>query len=222
MTPKALTSLYDEVLSDVPGATPALALNAIRSALIEFCARSDAWVVTADPIDSVANTPNYQFEPENGTEVVSVLQAWYNGVEIFPKTSSQLEEELAKGQSTFVAGTPWTDQGGVPKYYLIDRPDEFTLAPYPIEAIAGAIKMRVSLKPTRAATVAEKYIIDKYYEVIAAGAKARLCAMHSKPWSDPNQAAYQTSKFNQGVTDASAVSAFSKRTPELVTAPSPI
>ena len=220
MNTKLFTTLYDEVLIDVPGVPADVALNAIRNTAIEFCDRTMCWVVDADPISSVAGQSIYQFEPENGSEVVGVIQAYYNGVRINPMTASQLDNEYSQPQSTFVAGEPWNEQIGVPRYYLIEQPEEFILVPIPSESVDSAIKMKVSLKPTRTSSGMERWVIDKYFDTLAHGAKARLCAMHKKPWTDSGQANFHTEKFEQGITAASAHS--SHKLPAMVCAASPI
>ena len=222
MTTKLFNTLFDEVLSELAGVPQPMAINSIRNAAIDFCERSKAWVIDADPISSVANQAIYEFEPDAGTEVTGVLQAYYNGLEILPKTSAQLESLVSVPGTTFIAGVPWQKQSGVPKYYNIERVDEFILVPYPIEAIALVIVMKIILKPTRTATGMEKWILDKYFMQIAAGAKARLCAMPSKPWSNPTLVSYYSGIFEQGVSAASLNSSWTQRLPPMNTEPSPI
>lgn len=212
MNTKLFTTLYDEVLIDVPGVPQNVALNAIRNAAIEFCDRTLCWVVDADPISSVAGQSIYQFEPENGSEVAGVIQAYYNSVRIDPMTADQLGNEYSRD--------PWNEQTGVPRYYLIEQPDEFVLVPIPDESVDSGIKMRVSLKPTRTASGMERWVIDKYFDTLAHGAKAMLCAMHKKPWTDPGQANFHTGRFERGIIAASAHS--SHKLPAMVCAASPI
>lgn len=212
MNTKLFTTLYDEVLIDVPGVPADVALNAIRNTAIEFCDRTMCWVVDADPISSVAGLSVYQFEPENGSEVAGVIQANYSGSRIYPMTASQLDDEYSQNL--------WSEQTGVPRYYLIEQPEEFILVPIPSESVDSAIKMKVSLKPTRTSSGMERWVIDKYFDTLAHGAKARLCAMHKKPWTDSGQANFHTEKFEQGITAASAHS--SHKLPAMVCAASPI
>lgn len=220
MTVKLFNTLFDEVLIDVPGVLQNVALNAIRNAAIEFCEHTRCWVVDAEPITSIANQAVYQFDPDSGTEIAGVIQAYYNGVRIDPMTAEQLDSECSQPQSTFVAGTPWSEQAGTPKYYHIERPDEFILVPYPDTGIAAAIKMKIALKPSRSASGMEKWLIDKHFEEIAHGAKGKLCAMQKKPWSDATKAVYHMREFNFGINKASAHS--SHKLPVMVVAPAPI
>lgn len=223
MTAKLFNTLYDEVLPELSGVPQPLALNAIRNAAIEFCERSRVWTEDAAAMDSVATQAVYNFvSPVTDTDVIGVMQAFYNGSEIFPKTSAQMAALLSDVGTTYVSAIPWKDQTGVPKYYLIERPDQFTLAPFPDESIVSAIKMKVILKPTRAATGMEQWIFDKYFMQIAAGTKARLCAMPGKPWSSPDLVSYYGSIFESGILAASVATSGTHRLPELVTSPSPI
>lgn len=220
MNVKPFTALYDEVLIDAPGVPQNVALHVIRNAAIEFCERSMCWVADADPIASVANQAAYQFEPENGAEVAGIVQAFYSGAKIAPMTANQLDSECSQPGSTFVAGVPWNEQSGVPKYYLVERPDEFILAPYPSEAIANAIKMKLALKPSRASSGMEKWVFDKHYETLAHGAKYKLFAMQKKPWSSADLASHHKREFDSGITAASAHA--SHKLPAMVSAISPI
>lgn len=222
MNAKPFNSLFDEVLVDVAGVPQPVALNAIRNAAIEFCEKSGVWVADADPLSSIANVAAYQFEPENSTEVVGVVQAWYNGVKITQVTAAHLDDELSSGSSQFLAGIPWADQKGVPEHYLIERPDEFILAPYPTEAIPGAIKMKVSLKPSRTATSMERWVLDKYFETLAHGAKGKLFAMPMKPWSNSGLSDYHKSEFDHGIASASFMTSNTQKLPAMVSDPSPI
>jgi len=222
MTTKLFNTLFDEVLSELASVPQPLALNAIRNAAIELCERSMIWTATAASINSVANQATYTPIPEANTEIIGVLQAWYNGLEIFPKTFAQLEDLLSDPGTTYIAGTPWTAQSGIPKYYTVERPDQIILAPYPLDAITAVIVLKVIQKPTRAATGMEQWIMDKYFMELAAGAKSHLCAMPGKPWSSPELVSYYGNKFEQGIVAASVKSSGTYKLPEMVTAPSPI
>lgn len=215
-------TLFDEVLTEVVGVPQPVALNAIRSAAIEFCERSGVWTETHAPINSVANQAKYVFVPAAGTEVCGIFQAWYSGLKIVHKTPAQLESLVATPGSTFVTGTPWTAQKGIPRYYTMDRPDEFILSPYPEQAVLAAITLKVILRPTRASTSMAKWVLDKYFETIAHGAKLRLFSMVQKPWSSPEHAGFNNLKFEKGITDASVLSSQTQVLPSMHTSPSPI
>lgn len=210
------TSLFNEVLAELPGVPQPLAVNAIRNSAIDFCEQSKVWVVDVDPMSSISNQANYEYEPDAGADVIGISQAWYNGVEILPRTSAQLQTELSS------YGVPWAKVSGIPSFYNSERADEFILAPYPIEAMESAIEMKVILRPSRTSIGMEKWILDKYFQHIAAGAKARLCAMPGKPWSSPDLVNFNINIFNVGTTGASLASSHTQVLPQITVSPSPI
>lgn len=197
MSIKTYEAWFDEVLSDVPGVTQAVAKNAIRNAAIEFCDRSRVWVVDHDPMPAVANQGVYPFEPPNGAVVAMVNTAWFNGQKLTPRTAKQLDSEFAD----------WTVRAGIPSRYLQENTDELILVPMPSEALANAIKAKVVLKPSRASTGIERWIFEKYLEEIAHGAKGKLYSMQKKPWSDPNLAAFHLGQFDEGISKTALAAA---------------
>lgn len=218
MTTAAFTTLYDEVLPDVPGVPQNVALNAIRNACIEFCERTCCWVVDATPMNSVGAQAAYSFVPPTDTEVAQIIQAWHNGNEIYWRTAAQLNAELSEyGSDT---GTPWVDQTGIPQYFTIERPDQFILVPFPETGVTNGIEMKYALKPTRTAAGMEAWIVSKYREELASGAKYKLFSMMKKPWSDVQLAAYHKSVFDLAICGAAAQSSHTK--PPMYTSISPI
>lgn len=203
------TNLYDEVLPDVPGVTPAVALNAIRNACIEFCSKSNIWVVDHDPIASIADEPVYQFEPPNGTVVSSVVVARFAGFELDPATQGELSEEYGD----------WQSKSGTPEYFIQENSEELILCPKPIAAVADALKMKVSLKPSRKSTGIEGWIVESYQEELAHGAKAKLFAMNKKPWSSAELAGFHLSAFEAAIAAAKMAAAKSLGRGKLRTKP---
>ena len=65
------TVKYEDLLPDiipmVPGCTDTLIENTIRNTVIELCEKSEVYQAELDPVDTVANTYEYDFEPPTGT-----------------------------------------------------------------------------------------------------------------------------------------------------------
>jgi hypothetical protein len=188
MTTVAYTAFYDEVLPEVPGCLQAVALNAIRNAAIEFCQKTLAYIYNHPAISAVAATATYAFVPTSGTVVAKVLQAFYNGIEITPKTPDELK--------AIYASSDWRNETGTPLYYTQDDETNIRLVPFPSASLASALKMRVALKPTRASTTIEQRIHEEYLEAIKNGALYRLKISVGKPYSDPAGAAQCFAFFN--------------------------
>lgn len=179
MTTVAYTAFYDEVLPEVPGCLQAVALNAIRNACIEFCQKTDVYLYDHPAINAVISTPTYAFAPPTGTLVSKVLQAFYNGRELIPKTPDELKEIYGVYQSL-----DWRSRTGTPKYITQDDEQNVRLVPMPDASLAGGIKLRVSLKPTRASTTVVDRIFEEYVEAIKNGALYRLKISKGKPYTD--------------------------------------
>jgi hypothetical protein len=184
---------FDDVLSDVPGCSQAMATKAIRAAAIEFCERSEAWRVDLDPVDVLADEASYDFDPDSGTVVVRAMQLWYDGKDLTRKSREELALQFAN----------WTTQEGTPLYYTQENPsDGFILVPKPVEALADAVTGKLAIKPSQTASGLESFIFEKWRDAITDGALFRLFAMQKKPWSNPALAGSRKTLFDQKIAEA--------------------
>lgn len=186
----AFTALYDEVVPDVPGAPLPLVLNAIRNAAIEFCERSCVLVETPTPVDAVALTPSYALAPSTGMSVVQPITVWYNGKRLTYKTPEELDELYDN----------WPAKFGLPYYYTQEIPGTIILVPMPDTALTAGITAKIAVKPGLAATTIIDWLFEKYYMVLAHGAKWKIKEIVGKPWSDPKGAMYHKTMFEEGIT----------------------
>jgi len=194
MTTTLFTSdtLLNEVMPDVPGCSLPIAKTAIRNAVIELCNKSKVWVTDHAPIDSVALQAAYPFAPATETLVCAVITAYYDGRKMEPAIQTDIASRYDN----------WTEKTGTPTDYLQESESEIILFKKPDAAIAGALTMKVALKPTRAANGVESWIVEKYLEEIAHGAKAKLFAMQKKPWTDSGLSAFHLGEFSTGIARA--------------------
>ena len=190
----AYTTLYDEVLPDVPGVPQNVALNAIRNAVIEFCEKTRIWVVDQAAITGTINIAVYPFVPLAGTVVAGVVvgSAKYNGQRIEPTTQSELSDN----------NVLWSTRTGQPRHFLQENTKEFILTPMPSATLVNAITMKVALKPTRASTTVADWIVEMYREELAHGAKGKMFSMQKKPWSSADLAGYHTGRFDDAIAKA--------------------
>ena len=173
---------------DVPGVHQTLASNQIRNAAIDFCNRSKAYVVQLD--DQTISDQTTVVGLPSKTDLVQILQAWWNGKKITNKTIIELNEWYAN----------WTTQSGTPMYFTRMAPSTITLVPYP--TTAGTLSIVAAIAPSPDATGLDKDIFNTYFQEIAHGAKWKLLSMQKKPWSDPNLAVYHKELFDQGCAKA--------------------
>lgn len=194
------TSWYDEILPEVPGVLQALALNAIKQAVIEFFDRSWVWIGDQAAIPIVALTNEYAYTPAVDTEVARALKIWVNKLPLTPKTMGELSDFY--GDYMVVEGAP--------EFFIQDRPDKLILVPKPTSVPTIGITGKVALKPTQAAAqiiAAGDVYANKHREAIAIGAKARLFRIPKKPWTDTSQASDLAAKFDAKIAEAKLDSA---------------
>lgn len=195
----AYTTLFGEVLPDLPHCPVDIATNAIRNAVIEFCDRSQILQFEATLITPVDGQADYTIPGlPTGTVVARILKAWYDGFEIEPKDGDALNQMYGDWRGL---------TGGTPRFITMTPPDltKVTLVPPPANPLAGVIfRIRVALRPTRASTDFDPNVAETYAEDIAHGAKARLMAIPGKPYSNERLAAYHSGAFNAGITKAIA------------------
>lgn len=182
----------NEIMPELPSCPKAMAVNAIRNAVIEFCARSLVWRADLAAVAAVANQGAYAFSPPTSSVVAEVISAWYDALPITPKLPADLADLYDN----------WTTEAGDPKYFVQNNTSGLILVPMPDAALANAITTKVALKPTRAAAAVEDWIVEKYLEEMAHGAKGRLLAIPKKPWSDAALSSHHTGLFEQGIASA--------------------
>jgi hypothetical protein len=185
------TDCFNEVLPEMPGVSTAMAENAIRNAVIEFCKRSGVWRHWADPQNVVAGVSTYDLEPAPQSDVASIVVLKVDDEKCNPASEDHLE------------GNWQTERGTVDRYMQQDM-TSVTLVKVPDLNISRGLTMTLSLMPRRASASFPAWIWNQYYEGIAQGAKAKLMAMPKKPWTDQKTALYYQLKFDSAIAGATA------------------
>lgn len=159
------------VYVEAEGCPEALALNALRLSLRDFCDRSHAWRDSV-AITLLADTQEYTITTDAGSELAmrGILEAEYDGAAVDVRTS----EEMPVG---------WRTETGTGLTAIV--PSRRTLLAYPIPTANDAtpLNLIVALRPTLDATTCDDTLAD-WTEGIAAGALAILKLMPNKPWTD--------------------------------------
>ena len=176
-----------EVMPYVRDCPEFVAVNALRNAMIEFCDKSMLWQYEVDPIDTVAGTTEYTLALPNGTGLARIMDLFYNGHRLLPKS----ETELAK-----LYVDDWRSQEGEPSYYTQRWPNVVILCPAPSTSIQNGLDLLVALRPTRASIAVDDFLFERWAEEIAFGARARLMAISGQPYTDQVQASYYRAKFD--------------------------
>ena len=189
---------FPNILPEVPGVAEAVAENAVRNAVIEFCEKSLILQRDHDPITVVQNIVDYDLEPPTGYIVVKVMKAWLENAELTPLAPDFVREASVYNRlfSSYEANT---DR---PRAYL--QKDERTISVWgvPDKNYKSGLTLRVALKPTRASTSVESVILEDYAETIASGALYRLMMSAGKPYTNAELAAVHKGLFQQGINVA--------------------
>ena len=188
----SFNSLIKEVLPYVPGCPDTLILNNLRSATIELCEKSKAFVFDLDPITSISGVYEYDFDQPTGTDVHQILWATYDGEDLDPISPRSLE----------VNYPDWKDKSSIPQVYLQKTPNTFWIVPIPSSTKTSAIQLSVALKPTRSSNNIDTTFSNDYRDGIIYGTLYRLLRIPSKDWTDPGAARDYLSLFNEEVKQA--------------------
>ena len=188
----SFNSLIKEVLPYVPGCPDTLVLNNLRSATIELCEKSKAFVFDLDPITSISGVYEYDFDQPTGTDVHQILWATYDGEDLDPISPRSLE----------VNYPDWKDKSSIPQVYLQKTPNTFWIVPIPSSTKTSAIQLSVALKPTRSSNNIDTTFSNDYRDGIIYGTLYRLLRIPAKDWTDPGAARDYLSLFNEEVKQA--------------------
>jgi len=186
----AYSSLVKEVLPYVPMCPDSLVEQNIRSATIEFCERSKAYVLDMDPFTTISGVYEYDFEIPTGTEVHQVLYMTEDGNDMDPISPRSLELNYPD----------WRDRTGNPHVYLQKTPTTFWIVPVP--SGARQVIASVALKPSRTSNNIDTTISNQYRDAIIYGALYRLLRMPSREWTDVAAAREYLAQFNNEITQA--------------------
>lgn len=186
------TSWYDDVLIDVPGCSPELALKHIRQAAIEFCDQSQLLVKDLDPVVTVPLISTYTIYGVTPTEydLVQLMSVYADGIKIEVKTRDDLSEKYGD----------ITTKYGAAKYFYQESNNEVILCPIPDTSVT--LTFKAAVKPSRTSTLLDDWVATKYFDAISHGAKGHLFEIPKKPWSDGALATYHIGKFEGLISEA--------------------
>jgi len=189
-----------EILPSVENCPNPLAINAVRNAAIEFCQRSVVWRKELDPITISATIKEYDLHAElENNETISAINTGHildNGqiCPLYVTTTEELDSVVPQWKGV-------TGQRSSAVFMKDTRTAQ--LYPIPETTIAGGLNLEMVLKPSRDATGVPDWLFEQWAEGIAAGAKARLFNMKSRPWYDASFAMDEQDTFDAAVKDAS-------------------
>jgi|GEM_PF-4537947 len=182
-----IDELIPRVAVDVPEVPDLILEEKMRSALIEFCERTNLWGVTLDPMTPQIGQNSFDLDIPAGSYIALPMYVRYRGAPLTPATQYVLEQ----GAADWETATP-----GLPDRYLL-FPGNLLMVSSPLsESIADSLVVKVALKPTEDAYEVPKFLKDDWLEAIKLGTKYRLYDMDDRPWSKPDKSIMTQRKFN--------------------------
>ena len=180
-----LDTLLPEVRPWAPGVPDQTAYKALRGAAIEFCERTRLWkyentvaVLATDPATSTIQLPIE-------AAVHDIEVALFSGVELTPKAPRDLDEWMP-GWRTGDLST------GQPRYITQIEQNKITLVP--ATYADGSLYLCLRLKPSQNAMTLPDFMAD-YAECLGWGALGRLLTVPGQSYSNPDLAAFYTTRF---------------------------
>jgi len=166
-------------------------LHEIRSAAVLFCEQSRAWK-RIDSVSVRAGRGEYEIPLEDEAIVVTIEEAIFNNQPLRPEALDALKSEWRD----------WISQTGTPLLFTQLDPDTLRLVPIPEADQPKGLTLRICYKPDRTAKNVPDWLFQRYAEVIAAGAIARLTAINSLPCFSPGLSAVFGQSFQEGINKA--------------------
>ena len=192
-------AFYEYVFPSVQGCPTSIVKHALRSACIDFCARTLIWKQDSVLNDVLAGQDLYTFAPPTGAKVVTPYR-----VAIKDTETGKDKELAAYSLETLESFCPsWReDTSEHPDKYLLITDDTIRLIGAPVKDLLEALSAGVALKPSRDAEDCPSFIYEDWAETVAAGALAKLHASKEKVWAIPELVSYYTKLYRDGISRA--------------------
>jgi hypothetical protein len=210
--------LLPEVLPEAPGCSEPLAVREIRNATIELCKKALIVKVPVTAQNVVANSAYVTVAVPTGTELIHLREVTIDGQDVVGRSVDALDLNWRDDQARQIVFKDYHYRGFNPSpdgwaiYETDQRPSNFhleqsddgvriRLVGIPKQSYS-TLAYKMVLQPSRAAVSFYTWVLDGYFETIAAGAVARLLAMPNQKWTDMATASVYRTRFNDGVGDA--------------------
>lgn len=186
---------YSMVAPYVNGAPFGTIIYHLREAAIDFCTKTLCWRVTLAPVLTVVDKGEYTLKMPDQSKLVKLLRYKFDNREQTEGIASP-DQGAALLEQASSADAIWTE----------DRLN-FKVCPVPKTADKEMV-VTLALKPSADATTIPSNIFEDFGTAIAEGAIGRIAAIPRQSFSDLQQSAMFTGKFNDEIDRvASAVSA---------------
>ena len=191
----AYDSFFPEVMPFFPGIPELVLENAVRNACIEFAERSEWLFYTPRPQIVIANQSVYDLTLDlpADTIVAKVQSAWIFQQQLVPKS----EEDLGR-----IYGLDWRKATGSPCYLTQYEPETLLIAPIPTVTVVGGLECTLVIRPSVQSTTVDGSLLNRWHEVIAAGARSRLYATPGHAYENAKLSGGYAVQFDEGIMRA--------------------
>jgi len=187
-----LSNLLKDVLVDCHGAPEPLIIDALITALRDFCNQTRFWRQELPPINLVTGQSIYNLNSPADTEIVVIVQARSDHF-LVPSSVNLLDRNLSG----------WRDMlAPRPTFYFQPTMNSIHVVPKPSGNISNGLNVIAALRPSRNATTIDDEIYREFGNEIIAGAKAYLQIAPNKPWSSPDHATANMTAFSSAIERA--------------------
>lgn len=212
----ALETLVPKVRRDVPNCPDPIIVDELAEAARDFCRQTTVWRNECPAITIETDVHTYRLRHPDGLPH-RIHEATYQAPDqtsrrpLFP-----LNEHRARGgagygdyhQTFHPVGQSqdWKIRTGTPRWYSHYLTNlDVRVIPIPTSSDAdGFLHFTVSLLPKMDARRLPEWIVERYYEALVAGAKARLLKMANQQWTDANKGALENDLFEKELAIAKA------------------
>lgn len=189
----SIQKFVPQIASNVPACPRSILVATLSSTLMDFCERSLLWTKMSVPTDIVAKVPRYTFVPEDEATVVSASLALCNDRALEQTTLDELNSTKPSWRST---------KGEAPTVYFMDTSYSIRVYPEPTKDLDKALQVQVALKPKRDAKEVPDFLYENWADTIVHGTLAKLFAMTSKEWANPQLVAFHEEEYRAGLSRA--------------------
>lgn len=178
-------AFFPMVLPDVIGCPDPMLQQQIVLAAHHFCTETGVWDEIQDPIKLQAGVTDYEIDaPSKEAYVARVTGVWLNNLKLEPEQMKNPKVEGVKPTG----------------YHAARARGAITLNGSPL---AGDILVvHAVYAPSLQSKNLPDFLVERYADAIASGAKHRLMAMPGKDWSNPAIAQFYGNQYDNALTDA--------------------
>lgn len=192
-----LTEFFDTIALDCPGVPIPIAVRATRSTLRDFCRKTGVYrkQLTSDELSF--DGAIYTIAVPTDTQIVSILSpigSLSSNARIVSATEADLDS-LEPGWRSLSA----TDQ---PIVFIALSANTFRVVPNSAQSVASDLKVTILLMPTYDAATIDNEVGTRWFDEIAAGAKALLMVTPGAKWFNPELAAVMAAQYEDGKLEA--------------------